>query len=93
MNVILGFGCTEEEQRNVIKEAIKANGLEVTKKEFKVRAEIYDKQSKEDAPERYTYFYAYDNKIIFFHINRRHALSPDGWGLLRVEEEFNTEIA
>ena len=90
MNIVLGFGRTEEEQRNIIKERIKETGLEATNKEFKDRAEIYDKQSKEEAPERYTYFYAYDNKIIFFHINRRHAFSPDGWALLRVEEDFNT---
>mgnify|MGYP006383564061 CR=1 FL=1 len=47
--------------------------------------------TREDAPDRYSYFWAihhaiYEGKSIveftMHHINRRHAFSPDGWALL-----------
>jgi hypothetical protein len=48
-------------------------------------------------PDRYTYFWCYTlgdcNHIVFIisfhHINRRHALSPDGWGLMQSKRVFD----
>ena len=50
----------------------------------------------EDYPDRYTYYFASAASdashlvfiITFHHINRRHALSPDGWGMMRTERIF-----
>lgn len=50
----------------------------------------------EKYPDRYTYYYASVVSdcshivfiIKFHHINRRHALSPDGWGLMTSERIF-----
>ncbi len=50
--------------------------------------------SRPEAPERYSYFwfdlynktphyFGYTVKFTFHHINRQHALSDDGWALLR----------
>lgn len=50
----------------------------------------------EKYPDRYTYYFASVVSdashlvfiITFHHINRRHALSPDGWGMMRTERVF-----
>ncbi len=96
MSVVLGFGQNEtvaaEQIVAEIIEAVKSEGLDSVKRieaEYKEQAEKYDAMSREDAPERYSYFYAYtDRRIVrltLFHINRRHALSPDGWALLQTK--------
>ena len=89
MSIVLGFGTTEEQERKKIKDYLSEHG-ETDK--WNNKADEYDKMPKEKAPERYTRFYVYDNKIKFHHINRRHAFSPDGWALLVVEEPFGVKI-
>lgn len=50
-------------------------------------------KTAESPPERYSYFWCHvlaDSSAIVFiltvhHISRRHALSPDGWGMMRTE--------
>ncbi len=50
-----------------------------------------------DYPHRYTRFWCYTlgdcNHIVFIitfhHINRRHALSPDGWGMMESKRVFD----
>lgn len=90
MGIVLGFGSTEAQKEKLIrKEVLKAllfnDDVQSVAKKWKSQAEIYDKMPREEAPERYTYFYFYDNAIHFHHINRRHPFSPDGWALLCVE--------
>jgi hypothetical protein len=61
---------------------------------FKTVAEAHDKA--ENAPSRYSYYYPYlmDDAnyalavVKFMHVNRRHALSPDGWALMQSERIF-----
>lgn len=50
-----------------------------------------------DYPHRYTSFWCYTlgdcNHIVFIisfhHINRRHAMSPDGWGMMKSKRLFD----
>jgi hypothetical protein len=93
MNIILGFGITEEQERAKIKEALDeclSKGESPTKvlDKWNMAADKYDKMPRNVAPERYTRFWYYDDKLVFHHINRNHALSPDGWGLWVFEEEY-----
>lgn len=91
--MILGFGSTEENVRREVKEALlsamanKQNTDDVLKP-WNDKADEYDKLSQDQAPERYSRIWFYGNKLIFHHINRRHAFSPDGWALLKIEEEL-----
>jgi len=85
MTIVLGFGSTEAEERIKIKEYLSIHG---ETDEWNKKADIYDKMPQEEAPERYTKFYILDNKIKFYHINRRHPFSPDGWALMIIEEPF-----
>jgi len=102
--VILGFGKTEEDTAlKIINECLQAiQGLQENEKETDsvVRAiaaeyhdddERYRKMKRDEAPERYTYFWPYSYRLydgryivefVMHHINRRHAFSPDGWALL-----------
>lgn len=89
MNIILGFGSIEVAMREKIKnELLSSEDKPSVEKRYKAEAEVFDKMPRSKAPERYTYFFLYDEKIVFHHINRQHALSPDGWALLVVEEPF-----
>ena len=63
-------------------------------KQYRSKSDINDELSKAESPERYTYFFhnVFDVTDRFwiaefemFHINRRHAMSPDGWALLRTK--------
>jgi len=105
--MIIGFGSEETDTaKNIILEcaiagvaASKAKAdVDAAMKKIHVRlfaeAEKYKKMAKEDAPDRYSYFWHYHNKInesrfivtfSFVHINRRHALSKDGWAALITE--------
>ncbi len=91
MNIAIGFGSTEEQAEQSIKNDLAEIGLEATKEKWNKQADINDKLPKEEAPERYTRFWYYDNTIKYHHINRRHALSPDGWALLQTEEPFGVK--
>jgi hypothetical protein len=75
--------------------------VEGLKKALKERSDEYRRQSDEyktatDYPERYSYYYftilhnwSYVAVIFKFgHINRRHALSPDGWAAMWTEPVF-----
>lgn len=91
MSIILGFGCIEEQERNSVKQSLMdcvRSGRDVSEviREWNSKADEYDKLPRQTAPERYTRIYYYDNTIHFHHIHRNHALSPDGWALLMVEE-------
>ena len=88
MTIVLGFGSTEEQERSRIKEHLATKG---ETKEWNDRADKYDKMPKDEAPERYTRFYIYDESIKFHHINRRHPFSPDGWALMVIEEPFGVK--
>ena len=99
--MILGFGSNEVEiAHKIMDECIAAvescpknpeQAIKSIKKKYDDDEKKYAGMDKQDAPERYTYFWfcyysPYDQKQIveftFHHINRRHALSLDGWGLL-----------
>jgi hypothetical protein len=64
-------------------------------KELRAVAKSYEKA--ETFPDRYSYYYPYiaqsasDIVLIanFQHINRRHALSPDGWALMQNKRLFH----
>jgi len=99
--MILGFGTGEiEAAKRILREcygAIEA-GTETPERIVKNIQEKYGtigeankKLSREDAPERYTYFWAtyyqiYEGKYIveftMHHVNRRHPMSDDGWAVL-----------
>jgi hypothetical protein len=60
-------------------------------KENQAQTKKYDEMSQEEAPSRYTRFVGivfpvrprgWIMRINFHHINRRHALSPDGWAAM-----------
>jgi len=80
------------------------NGVE---KSYKAVDEKYGKMDKSEVPERYTYFFShvfnvtdsgYYVSFTMHHINRRHAMSPDGWALwatdwmLKVSEHSGKQI-
>ena len=88
MYVVLGFGCVEEKEREKIKQSLQERATQQVLDEWNNKADEYDEMPRETAPERYTRFWYYDDTLIFHHINRRHAMSPDGWAVWRVEEEF-----
>jgi len=66
---------------------------------LKEAANVHDKE--DSPPPRYSYYRAYliddANYMIavakFMHINRRHALSPDGWGLMQTERLFKVALS
>ena len=95
--IVLGFGKQEEIARkeilNLLNSCPSNKWEEYNKisKEWNAKNEVFDKMSRETAPERYTNFYIYEESIHFNHINRRHAFSPDGWALLQVTEPFKYE--
>ncbi len=96
MAFVLGFGCTEEQVRNDVKNAligalVNGKDTEEVLKKWNDKADEYDKLPKETAPERYTRIFFYDGKLVFHHINRRHGMSPDGWALWSVEEQFGEQ--
>jgi hypothetical protein len=99
--MILGFGATERETaRTIIHECATAikhfpenaqEAIQSVQKKYNEDEERYKQMTREEAPERYSYFWAsfhsiYEGKYIieftFHHINRRHAFSQDGWALL-----------
>lgn len=114
MNIILGFGKTEEDfesqEIGFVQEFIKnKRDTHGGKYSFYVTDDIvielskaigdrkkhYDELNKEykdssQYPERYSTFYFTvlddaGNVVVIFtfhHINRRHPMSPDGWGLM-----------
>ncbi len=91
---VLGFGIIEEQERKKIKDrllraAIAGENLDDVEKEWREKSNKYDKMSREEAPERYTSFFLHSDRIVYHHINRRHAFSPDGWALLKVEERLD----
>lgn len=89
MNIALGFGITEKNvEANVLKRIKNGEDIESIRKEYKEIAEKYDKMNREEAPERYSYFYNYGGSLKFHHINRQHPFSPDGWGLLQTEVDL-----
>ena len=69
--------------------------IDSIKKKYKDQSDKYGEMKKYDAPERYSTFWAnimpikYDMYFVchfsFTHINRRHALSPDGWACLQTK--------
>ena len=98
MNLILGFGKTEDDTaRKILKECYDAIGKDRGKPAKDVVAavqEVYKKQDDEygekpasEVPERYSYFWASESgkyfRFDFHHINRRHPMSSDGWALLK----------
>lgn len=93
MNIIFGFGVTEEGVRAAVKNALISALLEkkdvaTVLRQWNDKADEYDKMPRGTAPERYTRIYFYENAIHFHHINREHPFSPDGWALLQVDEPF-----
>ena len=79
-------------------EAIESNkenakeALQLVEEKYHKKERQYKEMNRMEAPERYSYFWAilhevhqdsYIVKFSFHHINRRCALSPDGWALLR----------
>jgi len=63
--------------------------LEKYTEKFHQQANIYKKLSTNEVPQRYSYFWTWITndatsayiRLKFHHINRQHALSPDGWGM------------
>jgi len=94
--IALGFGCVEEEEqqrikRFLIRSLLEGKSVYDVSAAWNVERKPYDKMSRDEAPERYTTFYVYDNEIHYHHINRRHPFSPDGWALLQVTEPLEEE--
>lgn len=98
--MIIGFGATEIAEANkIINECYEAtqsnpNDVEASIKsitqKYMTEGERYKKMQRDEAPERYTYFWATSNKVYdgkyfieftMHHINRQHGFSPDGWAL------------
>ena len=93
MNIVLGFGSTETAERQKVKEALIAgrdNGIpaEDVLDKWSAQADRYDAMPRGQAPSRYTrvYHLEHEGSLRFHHVNRDHALSPDGWALLVVDE-------
>jgi len=91
--IILGFGRQEEIERYKIKQALHdgtASGMSVEEilGRWNQAADEYDKMPRSSAPERYTSVYYYDQTLHFFHVNRNHPSSPDGWAAWQVDEPF-----
>lgn len=71
--------------------------LDARAAEFKARGDEY--KTAADYPERYTYYWVslirsastLVAKFSFHHINRRHALSPDGWALMVNKRLFDVD--
>lgn len=89
--MIIGFGDTEIKTAiAAIKECEKAIKESIENAENTIKA-IQTKYSVFSETARYSYFFfncikIYEGRYIveytFHHINRKHAFSPDGWGLL-----------
>jgi len=95
--VILGFGRQEEQERHKIKQALHdGTGSGASAEEILGRwnqaADTYDKMPRADAPERYTSVHYYDGTLHFFHVNRNHPFSPDGWAAWKVDEPFGVAV-
>lgn len=99
--IVFGFGIIEEETAiSIIRECAEAikntdknhkKELYEVEKKYYALGEKYKTMKKDEAPERYSYFYSsyYEmfpgNCVIVFqfhHINRRHPFSGDGWAML-----------
>ena len=98
MGFVLGFGSVEERERQKIREAIESGmeagvSIAMTLKPWNDAYDRYKAMDKNEAPERYTGVHCYGGNIHFSHINRRHALSPDGWALWQVEEPLRVTQA
>ncbi len=104
--MIIGFGkCETDEAIKILNKAFDnlegckteksaKKSLDDLQKEYANAEKEYKKMSREEAPERYSYFWyfyheVYEGKYFveftFHHINRKHALSPDGWALLKTK--------
>jgi len=94
MSFILGFGSTEVEERQKIKDAINASDLPINDvlEQWNSKAKEYDEMPRGQAPQRYTSVSYYGGELHFMHINREHALSPDGWACWQIDEPFTREI-
>jgi hypothetical protein len=117
MNIILGFGVTEQRFEDNLESKVRSHVFE----KYSSRSDSYyteafvkeirdwaDALSKDsiatgekfknaiDHPDRYTYFWCTTisdpSHIVFIlkfhHVNRRHAMSADGWGLMTSERVF-----
>ena len=97
MNIMLGFGSTEEHVRAEVQAAVwDADNVHETLKPWNDKADIYDEMPREIAPERYTRIHYYEEALHFMHINRRHRFSPDGWAMWQVDVPFrpkHSEVA
>ena len=90
----LGLDYFTDEFRNEI-----AKWLDKRGKESQRIAETY--KTAADYPSRYSYYWpsvlADPSKMVvivtYHHINRRHAMSADGWALLRTEKLFLVKIS
>lgn len=96
--MIIGFGSTEKETAIKIirecSEAMKANGaqgIEDVQKKYAEEDKRFGEMSRDEAPERYSYFWAirydiYEGKFMVeftFHHIYRSIFSDDGWALLK----------
>ena len=104
--MILGFGITETKTaRAIIQECLAAirdnQGKPASESIEPIRnrhEQAYDENGKLDkanAPERYSCFWCSCSggfvRFDFHHINRRHVLSPDGWGMLQTSWVLDVE--
>jgi hypothetical protein len=99
--MILGFGVAEDvEARAIIHKCLQAatdcpecikDAIVDVAAEYTATAHRYRAMDRSEAPERYTYFFAFHLPIYtgryiveftMHHINRRHPMSPDGWALM-----------
>ena len=89
--MIIGFGRCEQGVATAIIQACRVDGIEPVQSSYAAQASLNDEMPRQDAPERYTQFWAHEHtspcgdrirRFTMHHTNRRHALSPDGWALL-----------
>lgn len=72
--------------------------LEKRAKEYREKSDEY--KEAEEYPQRYSYYYVNilhdvsDLCVIFrfSHINRNHALSPDGWAMMNSDKVFHAKV-
>lgn len=81
--------------------------LDKYSEKFYLQADSYKKLSSDKVPQRYSRFWSWVTndatyvyiRLNFFHINRQHPLSPDGWGMwgrkviILIEKEWDDTLS
>ncbi|KKM76731.1 hypothetical protein LCGC14_1377120 [marine sediment metagenome] len=91
MSIMIGFGSTEERvEEEVLDRIRRGDSPKDIEKEYNETADINDKLDRSKAKDRYSRITIFDwgchhLEVSFHHVNRQHALSPDGWAGMLTE--------